>query len=169
MTKKIIIGIIAIVAFGVAYWLISPLFIDKVVSEGLPTSTGYDLPADAVTPEPITLATGTFTGVDSVHQGSGTVKVIRVGRQNYLRFEDDFSVTNGPDLFVYLGKEGEVHPALRLGELKGSKGSQNYVIPIDASILDTNQVIIWCRAFNVNFSIANLTLKVPVEEYLKGE
>lgn len=167
--KKALIVVLVVIAGVVGYWLISPLFVDVVVQEGLPTGTGYDLPAGAPVAEPILLATGTFTDADGSHHGSGTVNVIRVGRQEYLRFEDNFSVTNGPDLFVYLGKEREVHPALQLGELKGNQGSQNYVIPIDASILDTNQVIIWCKAFNVNFSIADLKLVVPQGEYLKGE
>lgn len=35
--KKIILGIAAIAALAIAYWLISPLFIDKTVNEALPT------------------------------------------------------------------------------------------------------------------------------------
>lgn len=166
--KKLAITLVIIIGLIVAYWLGSPLFFDKHVYEDLPTSTGYDSPPGTPVPEPVVLARGTFAGTDAVHQGSGAVTVIRVGRQNYLRFEEDFRVTNGPDLFVYLGKEGKVDPLLSLGELKGNIGSQNYVLPVDASILDTNEVVIWCRAFDVNFAIAKLTLEVTQDEYLNN-
>lgn len=154
--KKLVIVMAAAVVVAVGYWLLSPLFLDVVVQEGLPTGSGYDLPADAQAPEPVLLATGTFMDGDTSHHGSGKVSIIRIGRQEYVRFEEDFAVTNGPDLFVYLGKDGKIDKALSLGELKGNKGSQNYAIPVDASILDTNQIIIWCRAFDVNFAVATL-------------
>ena len=52
--------------------------------------------------QPVVLATGTFQGADSVHRGEGKALLVRLADgQRFLRFEQ-FRVTNGPDLYVYL-------------------------------------------------------------------
>jgi len=71
-----------------------------------------------------------------------------------LRFEN-FEVTNGPDLRVYLTSEGDVKNGLHLERLKGSKGNQNYLLEnIDLQIYDT--VVIYCQPFGVYFGEAQL-------------
>ena len=73
-----------------------------------------------------------------------------------VRFEDDFEVTNGPDLFVYLGKDGTYDKGAVLGRLKGSMGGQNYIIPSSIIATAYNEVWVWCRAFGVKFGSAQL-------------
>ena len=70
--------------------------------------------------------------------------------------EDNFEITNGPDLFVYLGKDGEYDKNANLGGLKGIVGGQNYLIPREIGISKYNEVWVWCRAFGVGFGVANL-------------
>ena len=43
-----------------------------------------------------------------------------------------------------------------LGKLKGNIGNQNYVIPDDVDIGIHNSVTIWCKPFDVIFSVAVL-------------
>ena len=151
--KKIIWIIIILFIIGVGYWLISPLFTSKKVHEGIeeimPTSQKAVEAPIAMT----TLSVGTFTGAAG-HSASGTAKIIQIGDKKYVRLEEDFSVTNGPDLFVHLGKDGEYDPLARLGTLKGNIGSQNYEIPSDVDLSKYNEIWVWCRSFSVPFAKA---------------
>jgi len=76
--------------------------------------------------------------------------------KKYIRFEDDFTVTNGPDLFVYLGNNGQYDADTNLGRLKGNVGSQNYEVPAEIDVSQYSEVWVWCRAFFVPFGHAVL-------------
>lgn len=97
---------------------------------------------------------GTFQGLKG-HQATGKAEVITVGDISFLRFED-FEVTNGPDLHVYMTKNGDVDTGIDLGKLKGNKGSQNYELSgINTDVYDT--VVIYCQPFHVYFASATLS------------
>jgi len=179
--KKIILGIVAIVVLAFGYWTLSPLFLDKKVNESLEaivpgattstaalpdspaTSTKQSatqteiLPAPPAPAKPVvkTIAQGAFTGLQD-HSAEGTATLLQTGNDYFVRFEENFNITNGPDLFVYLGKDGNYDPAARLGALKGNIGSQNYAIPSSISVANYNEVWVWCRAFSVAFGKAPL-------------
>lgn len=97
---------------------------------------------------------GAFEGLKG-HEARGKAEVISVGDISFLRFEE-FEVTNGPDLHVYMTKNGDVNSGIDLGKLKGSKGDQNYAIGgIDTDVYDT--VVIYCQPFHVYFASAKLS------------
>ena len=138
------------VGLPVAWYLASPLFIDRIVAEEFSSSSGE-------------LARGTFSDADSFHKGSGTARVVSASGGSELRFET-FQVTNGPDLYVYLA----VHPQPRsrrdvdegfvnLGRLKGNVGAQAYESPSGTDLVRYRSVVIYCRAFHVVFSTASLS------------
>ncbi len=115
-----------------------------------------DEPMDS---QPAVALRGTFKDADSFHRGSGkaTVYVLPDGKR-VLRFED-FTVTNGPALSVYLVRstDGNVDSGfLDLGRLKGNKGNQNYEIPTDTDLSSYGSVVIWCVPFSVTFATASL-------------
>lgn len=164
--KKIVITIAVLVVLAVAYWLISPLFIDKVVDESLedirnvseqkPTQQQPTPESEnEVTPTLQIIQSGSFEG-RSNHRASGSVSLVQSGEDYYVRIEDDFDAENGPDLFVHLGMDGRYDPKVNLGRLKGNKGGQNYAIPSDVNIEEYDEVWIWCRAFTVPFAQAVL-------------
>ena len=100
------------------------------------------------------IKTGMFSGLAG-HQAQGVAKFLEVNGESFLRFEE-FSVTNGPDLRVYLTSNGDIHDGIHLEKLKGSKGSQNYSLEnIDIEIYDT--VVIYCQPFGAYFGQAELT------------
>lgn len=155
MRKLIIVALVAgFIGFvaGNAFWyLASPLWIDRAVSETLVT-----------TAEAQTLATGTVAGEDSVHRGQGNVEVIKTGEETVLRFTE-FEVTNGPDLYIWLVKDvvesaSEVKASewVELGALKGNIGDQNYTLPVDVDVKDFGSVVVWCKQFGVLFASAEL-------------
>jgi len=99
------------------------------------------------------IKTGTFEGLAG-HQAEGIAKILEVNGESFLRFEE-FDVTNGPDLRVYLTLNGDVHDGIHLDKLKGSKGNQNYSLEnIDTSVYDT--VVIYCQPFGAYFGQAKL-------------
>lgn len=169
-TAKTSIGIVVALGIAVVIWLGAPLFYDKEVNESLPTGgsaptgnpavlpTAQDVPVqgEPVQPALSVLGEGSFQGFDQLHQASGTARIVEVDGKKYVRFEEDFEVTNGPDLFVYFGRNGEYVDETNLGRLKGNKGSQNYEIPASINVDDFSEVWVWCRAFSVPFGRAVL-------------
>lgn len=165
MKTKIVITIIIVFAIVAA---LSELFYFRFHTYLQKTEVNEDLPA-AVNPAPINgvppsaptmrvLAEGQFGEIDLIHKGSGVAKIIEQDGKRYLRFEN-FEVTNGPDLYVYLSNstapsqdEKSLGQYANLGRLKGNIGNQNYEIP--ESYYDYNTVIIWCKEFGVLFSYA---------------
>jgi hypothetical protein len=181
----ILIGIPVLV---VAWWLGSPLFLDSEVNEAFPTpvaaedqtgiesttttvaTTGATTEATSsttstseVAAEPVSLLTGEFRDADSSHLGSGTATIYELEDGSVvLRFED-FEVTNGPDLHVYLvpndnpTSSDDLGGYVDLGSLKGNIGDQNYEVPDGVDISDFGSVVIYCVPFHVFFSIAPLS------------
>jgi hypothetical protein len=137
----------------VSYFQFHTYFQRTVVQETLPP-----MPSDSTQQGSRTIVSGSFTEVDAIHKGSGTARIIEQNGVKYLRLEN-FEVTNGPDLFVYLSESKTPSNSLEsiskyidLGPLKGNAGNQTYEIP--AAISGYNTAIIWCRKFGVLFSYA---------------
>ncbi len=97
--------------------------------------------------------TGEFMGLAG-HSAQGIAKIIKVDDMTFLRFEN-FEVTNGPDLRVYITQDGNVKEGIHLEKLKGSKGDQNYLLEdIDVGVYDS--VVIYCQPFGAYFGEATL-------------
>ena len=155
---KLLIAIGGLFVLGLAYWLISPLFITERVDEkindimalpsGSPTATEAPMAPEIV-------SQGEFAGLAG-HSGRGTAKLLFANGKHYIRLEDNFRVTNGPDLFVYFGKNGSYVSEARIAALKGNEGGQNYEVPSDIDPSQFSEVWIWCRAFSIPFAKTEL-------------
>ena len=149
--KKVFWSIlIVIVLLGIYFTGVYTYFLKTEVSEDLPLMENKQ--------EMAVLVGGTFREVDFIHKGSGRAMLIKSDGRAVLRFED-FEVTNGPDLYVYLTKGENPTGDLKslgdyidLGLLKGSKGNQNYELPNYSDGYST--VVIWCKKFGVLFTYA---------------
>ena len=119
-----------------------------------PTATPETKPA-----EPVILAAGEFQGRDDAHQGSGTAQIVQEGERRVLRLQD-FSSTEGPDLYVYLVQNPDTFDAdavgefLDLGLLKATTGDQEYEIPAGADLSKYGGVQVYCLSFRFIFSNA---------------
>lgn len=99
-----------------------------------------------------------FINGDAIHSGSGSARITNTTDGPILTFGEDFSVTNGPDLFVYMSHNGpgeSLGDFASLGRLKSTTGTQSYNAPKDLANYKT--VVIWCRAVGVTFATAELT------------
>jgi hypothetical protein len=174
----VVVALVLAVTAPVGWYLGSPIFLrtslveaGPVASEATPGPVSTPSPAPSVvasaaptappTPSPtpfvaMTLARGEFHGTDDFHFGRGTASVIEIGPgRHHLRL-DEFSVRNGPDLYVYLSPdaEGYVDGALELGKLKATDGSFGYDLPDGTDPDDFASVLIWCKQFSHLFAVA---------------
>lgn len=110
------------------------------------------------------VAFGEWQGSDDFHFARGKAYIIETEPGVYILRVEEFSVRNGPDLFVYLSRNPdgwEEEGAINLGDLKATDGAFNYEIPADIDIDEFKSAVVWCRRFAVLFGHA--TLEVVTE------
>jgi hypothetical protein len=122
-----------------------------------PARTDTSTPSLAV---PRVLAMGELRYVDGIHNGKGPVRIVDVAGQRLVRF-DEVAITNAPDVHVYLSRETggtwSESTSLYLGPLKATNGSFNYEVPRTADVANYESVVVWCRAFRVLITWADLS------------
>jgi hypothetical protein len=183
-TRLLIAVIVLSPILAIAWWLSSPLFINKSVSEEFPVATGNVTAAEieqvmtimaktnkemsedmpAMTAEPTLLANGSLRDGESFHKGSGEVRIYELENGSQLLRLENLNVTNGPALHVYLsehanpmnGNDVDTNGFIDLGSLKGNTGNQNYEIPAGVDLSNIKSVVIYCKTFHVVFSVASL-------------
>jgi len=116
-------------------------------------------PMEAPAFEPRVASQGEFAGADDFHFGRGQALLIETAPGQFTLRLEEFSVRNGPDLFVYLSTDanGYSDDALLLGELKGTDGAFNYDVPTGTDVSQFQSAIVWCKAFSVLFATAMFT------------
>jgi hypothetical protein len=124
-------------------------------------ATSEPRPTPSATPTPtafapVTVASGEFEGTDEFHFGRGTASIVEVESGRYHLRLDDFSVRNGPDLYVYLSTAADDYAddALEVGVLKATDGSFGYDLPDGTDPSRFKSAIIWCKAFSHLFAVA---------------
>lgn len=172
---RVVTAIIAIpvatILFAVGWYTLSPLWDRSYLDEAsplaaaemtAPTQADAAPPGEASEPTPFAARvthTGMFTGADDFHFGRGAAQLIETVPGVFtLRFED-FSVRNGPDLYVYLTPDasGEsIDGAINLGGLKATDGAFNYEVPPGTDVSQYEGAIVWCRQFATLFAVAEL-------------
>ena len=168
--------LIAIAILGPLGWYLgSPLVLSRTIDEPPPVaaatsptpSTAPATPEPVATPSPTERASsapplgersGSFSGADEFHFGSGTARLIETAPGVFTVRLEDFAVRNGPDLFVYLSPsaDGYADGAIELGSLKADRGNQNYEVPVGTDVSSAGSVVIWCKQFAVLFATAPL-------------
>ncbi len=164
-----------------AWYLGSPLFIRTAINEPAPTTspaaasapTGSpttsqesvapdaSVPPVSAAPTTSTLATartGMFKGADDFHFGSGSATLVETAPGAWtVRFEN-FSVRNGPDLFVYVSADpsGYADGAIEVGSLRATDGNFNMDLPAGVVPDGAASIVIWCKQFAVQFAVAPL-------------
>lgn len=74
-----------------------------------------------------------------------------------LMFSEDFSLSDGPGLYVYLSNgESPSTDAINLGSFISPSGAQNYDIPDGITLDNYTHVIVHCVPYNVTFAFAEL-------------
>ena len=175
-----LIGAFLVVALPVGWYMASPLILRSSLVEAAPTSAprlppateapaaSSPVPSASISPSPSTpvptatpfapstVATGSFTGTDDFHFGSGTASIIELEPGRFHLRLEDFAVRNGPDLFVVLSPdaEGYTDDALEVGRLKATDGAFGYDLPDGFDPSGYRSALIWCKQFAHLFAVA---------------
>lgn len=177
-------ALVAVVAVVFIWFQPQALFIDRVVDDEFPIGVGdatgaddEDIEDDMEEPMdddmdddmddeemgPVGLSSGNFEPRSSRYTVEGTATIYQLEDGSRVLRLEDFSSTNGPDLYVYLtsADSADSDEALNsdfvdLGLLSGNIGNQNYEIGDDVDLDHYDTVVIWCRRFTVGFGSADL-------------
>lgn len=87
----------------------------------------------------------------------GDVSIVQRGDKQFVVFSDSFKARSGPDLKVFLSPHSvkqatgrnAIKGAVKLGELKTTKGGQEYEIPAGVNLADFGSVLVHCEAYSV--------------------
>lgn len=98
---------------------------------------------------------GDFVRKSKRLKGSWTVEQ-RAGK-TFIVFADDFRAANGPDLKIFLSPKSigdangknAIDGSLNIGELKKTKGAQEYEVPAGINLADYGSVLVHCEAYSV--------------------
>jgi len=183
MNKKLFIGIVFGIVLLVAWWLISPLWRTVRLDEDLPGISS--MPAindnlstmDAATKQEFEKQTEEMKDtvmekndemppnqniilarsnmVARAHDVLGEALFVQAGDERFLRFEN-LNTINGPDLRIYLSSGLNAGDFVDLGPIRATEGNVNYPIPAGTDLTKYKNALIWCRAFSVLFSYAQL-------------
>ncbi|HSK16402.1 MAG TPA: DM13 domain-containing protein [Gaiellaceae bacterium] len=146
-----VLGTFLVTAGAVAVYLGYATLVDRVVNEQVVVATA---------PGNSAAGSGAFTS--AAHETRGTATVVELADGRRLLTLTDFATDPGPDLRVYLAPApGNVSGAVDLGALKGNRGNQQYAIPAGLDLAALPTVIVWCRAFSVEFGSARLAGVAP--------
>lgn len=100
---------------------------------------------------PERLRSGPIRGID--HRASGTAAIYRQPDGRYVVGLEDIDIQPGPDydLYVVPGEEREdTRGGIRLGDLRGNKGTQFYEVPEGVDLENGPwTVLVWCQTFAV--------------------
>ena len=143
----------------------SQLFDDEVnerVVMAAPAQAGPPPAAAGEPPKPRNRSLGSGRFEPVAHPARGTATIVRRAGGGDVLTLTSFEVDNGPDLRVYLVAgaargESDVEDPIDLGGLKGNKGNQQYELPSGLERGRYDTVVVWCRAFSVNFARAPLS------------
>jgi hypothetical protein len=173
---KVVIAFLTLVVVGgsLGFWYNSRLVQSKIDAAKVP-SRAVITPSSSMTQNSSStmakseiIKKGSFVRLDPAHYASGEVKIINEDGKLFVELQDNFATNpDGPDLHVWLVNKQNLGGAIGgvdtnkasyvdLGTLTKFKGIQRYSITQEDIQLTNYAVVIWCQAFNVQFSNAVL-------------
>lgn len=155
--RRIVLSILGLLVLAGLWLAFRPekLFINKTVNEApLAQAEGQLTP----------LRTGRFVG--EVHKTSGRATVYQQADGRRILRLTDFSTSNGPAVHVLLIDGTSTNPSkdfdlaaaanVDLGDLRGNRGDQDYIVPKHVDLKTFGTVSIYCERFHANFGTAKL-------------
>lgn len=98
------------------------------------------------------IATGNFMPTSGI-KVTGSAKIYLNGNQSEVRLED-FSISSGPDLKVYLSKNDTPTDFVNLGNLTSATV---YTIPRQVNVSSYKYVLIHCQQYSHLFAVGQLS------------
>jgi len=147
---------------GASPQIAQTVYAAMIITVPAPTS---DAPTpDSSNAQPI--KSGGFVNIDAIHTATGTATLYRLADNSLLLRLEDFNVTNGPGLTIYLSAAvapltasdlatGQLQ--IKIGVLKGTTGPQNYTrLPPELDLTRYKSVVIYSELLKTVYSSAPL-------------
>jgi len=152
----------AAVSFAFYWTSIRETTVDEKVVTGLPAARTPANPepaspsAPAAPAQNVLLNTGTVESL--AHSGKGKAAVVRLASGPTKLTLTDFDIDPGPQVVVRLvaGGRAEGSDYRELGDLKGTRGDQQYTIPPGTDLKRYDTVVFWCVPFTQALAKADL-------------
>jgi hypothetical protein len=148
-----IAALLGAVALPVVAYVILPALVRSTLVEDLPAASDGATSSAAVE----TVRQGELVRINAVDYGSGVVRLVKIGQDRVLRFEN-VEIAGAPDMYVYLSDriDGQPGTFVDLGKLRATNGSFNYPIPATVDIASVKSLVVWCRQFSTTVTFAVL-------------
>lgn len=148
-------------AVPIVAYVIVPALVKSTLVEALPTASAPAATGGTAAPASVgveTIAKGELVRINAVDYGSGSVRIVKVENERFVRFEN-VDIAGAPDMYVYLSDQADGKPGtfVDLGKLKATNGSFNHAIPASADLAGVRSVVVWCRQFSVTVTYAVMT------------
>ncbi len=85
----------------------------------------------------------------SGHTASGSASIAG----STVKLSSNFKFDGGPDVYVAVKQGGK--GVKLLGKLRSNKGAQSYKLPSGTKKSDVDQIILWCKKYNVALGAAS--------------
>jgi hypothetical protein len=154
------------VSFGFYWTSIRETTVDEDVVAGVPASQAAAPSAgapDGGEPAPasmpvmnVQIAAGAVQAVG--HSAEGRAALVRLARGGHVLTLTDFDIDPGPMVEVRLvaGTDDAATDHVLLGDLKGTRGDQQYRVPAGADLERYRRVVFWCVPFSQSLARADL-------------
>jgi hypothetical protein len=147
LARAAVFSVAAAMALSV---VVFPAYDNETVIESLPVAAAAPAP-------PAAARTGALGGID--HRASGTAVVYRLSEGRAVVGLEDIDIQPGPDYDLYIvpgADRKDSKGGIRLGDLRGNKGTQFYEAPAGIDLENGPwTVLVWCQTFAV--PVANAT------------
>lgn len=102
--------------------------------------------------------------IEKSYEVEGNWEIIKNGKVNILRFDEDFDTKKAPDLKIFLSKlsyddvtkKNATSASVLISELKKYEGEQQFTIPAGIKLSDYKTLLIHCEQYGVLWSVAKL-------------
>lgn len=132
--------------------LLSSLFLVSCIRESTATEDLMEM-----APENSVLKySGNFMQGPYGNNVNGKAEIYEKNGTYTLVFDDKFTVSNGPDLYVYVSKEQQPSQFISLGKLKSVNGGQTYTFTSTVNFEEYKYAVVHCQQYNHLFSYALL-------------
>jgi Electron transfer DM13 len=155
-------GLIVVVGLVLLTMTVLPYFINTRANDPLLTgpagASTQDTPGGETSQAAVKVTSGQLKGLAG-HRGSGTASVVRSLDGYHVVQLQDYDVSSGVTLFLYLvpgaNQEEPGANSINLGRLVENTGNRVVKIPKGTNLSGPHTVLIWCEPFTTPIAAAN--------------
>lgn len=144
--------------FGFWWTSIRETEVDERLVTGVPESRASRAPAQRRPRTPVNVQTHAGRVESLAHSAKGRAAVVRLATGDRRLTLRDFDIDPGPEVVVRLvaGESAGGADHVELGDLKGTRGNQQYPIPRGVDLSRYRTVVFWCVPFTQALAQAKL-------------